>query len=74
MRLGKNRSLVLAEVDDTVAHDDIHAVGSDASRLKVFNDAFGERDVAAVVAEGARVMLLVRTRNLTGKQLFEVVK
>ena len=70
--LSKNSSLVLAEIDDAVADDDVHAVGSDASGFEVFNYALSECDVALVVAEGPRVILLVSTCHLTGKQLLEV--
>lgn len=62
--LSKNSSLVLAEIDDAVADDDVHAACGDARGFEVFDHAFGEGDVALVVAERLGVMLLMRSRHL----------
>ena len=64
VRLRQNSRLVFAEIDDAVADDDVHAVGSDASGFEVFNYALSECDVALVVAERLGVMLLMRSRHL----------
>ena len=71
VRLGENSGLIFAEIDDTIADDDVHAVGSNTRRLQVLDHALGEGDVALDVAESSCVMLLMRTRHLLKRQLLD---
>ena len=69
VRLSENRGFIFAEIDDTIADYDVHAVGSNTRRLQVLDHALGEGDVALDVAESSCVMLLMRTRHLSNKNL-----